>query len=400
MTTPQPHGKPTDPYRIFFPLGVLMGIVGVSIWPLYYWEVVGWYNGRAHGFVQTDCFLYAFIVGFLWTAIPKFTGAQPPGRLIQYVVALLIVTQAVAFELRQFVPGHVLFLLSHGIVMAVAARCFIQRRNPPPETFVLVGIGLLTGLMAAVFNAGIALEWISPDFDLMGRRLMPEGMILLLVLGVGGFLGPRLLGYAQLPNFQSIGKLENRTRPPLIVAWRQAFYALAGLSIVASVVLEYAWNYAFLAWVRAAIITALVLLNIRPYRTPLTRTTLAWCVWAAHWFLIAAAWFVPSNPKYRIDFLHVMFMGAFTLLVLAVGTRVVLSHGGHSLMQEKRSWPLRVGLTTGLVALSARLAAAFLPSSFYSHVAWAAVLWIAGMLIWGNFLLRRIRSDATHPDKD
>jgi len=184
------------------------------------------------------------------------------------------------------------------------------------------------------------------------------------------------------------------------MAWRQRFYALAGLSIVASVILEYAWNYSFLAWVRAAITTALVLLNIRPYRSPLTRTTLAWCVWAAHWLLIAASWVVAAIPKYRIDFLHVMFMGAFTLLVLAVGTRVVLSHGGHSLTEEKRSWPLRIGLTTGLVALSARLTAAFLPSSYYSHLAWAAVLWIVGILIWGSFLLRRIRSDATHLDKD
>ena len=374
-----------------------MGIAGVSIWPLYYWEVLGWYNGRSHAFIQTDCFLYAFIVGFLWTAIPKFTGAQPPGRFIQYVVAMLIVAQAVAFEFRQFVPGHVLFVLSHAIVIAVAARCFIQRRNPPPETFVLVGLGLLAGLIAAVFNAGIALEWIPPELDLMGRRLMTEGMVLLLVLGVGGFLGPRLLGFAQLPNFQSIEKLANRTKPSVAIAWRRPFYALAGLSILASVILEYAWNYAFLAWVRAAITTALVLLNIRPYRSPLTRTTLAWCVWAAHWLLMTASWVVPAIPRYRIDFLHVMFMGAFTLLVLAVGTRVVLSHGGHSLMEEKRSWPLRVGLTTGLVALSARLAAAFLPSSYYSHLAWAAVLWMVGILIWGSFLFRRIRSGATPP---
>jgi hypothetical protein len=303
--------------------------------------------------------------------------------------------QAVAFELRQFVPGHVLFVLSHGIVIAVAARCFIQRRNPPPETFVLVGMGLLAGMIAAVFNTGIPGEWIPPELDLMGRRLMTEGMVLLLVLGVGGFLGPRLLGFAQLPNFQSIGKLANGAKPPVALAWRQPLYALAGLSILASVVLEYAWNYAFLTWVRAAITTALVLLSIRPYRSPLTRTTLAWCVWSAHRLLIASVWVVAAIPKYRIDFLHIMFMGGFTLLVLAVGTRVVLSHGGHSLMEEKRSWPLRIGLTTGLVALSSRLAAVFLPSSYYSHLAWAAVLWIVGMLIWGSFLFRRIRSNAT-----
>jgi uncharacterized protein involved in response to NO len=393
MSQLEPHGKPTDPYRIFFPLGVLMGIAGVSIWPLYYWEVITWYNGRSHAFVQIDCFVYAFVVGFLWTAIPKFTGAHPPLRATQYAVASLIVAQAAAFELRQFSLGHVLFVVSHVIVIAVAARCFRQRQHPPPETFVLVGLGLLSGLIAAVVNAGIALEWIPPELDLMGRRLMTEGMVLLLVLGVGGFLGPRLLGFAQLPNFQNIGNISGMAKPPLSMAWRGPLYALAGVVLLGSVILEYAWEFRFLAWVRAGIVTALVMWNLRPYRSPLTRTTLAWCVWAAHWLLVAASWLVAAMPKYQIDLLHVMFMGGFTLLILAVGTRVVLSHGGHPLTEEKRSWPLRIGLITGLVALSARVAAGFLPgSSYFGHLAWAAVLWIVGILIWGSFLLKRIRS--------
>jgi uncharacterized protein involved in response to NO len=65
-------------------------------------------------------------------------------------------------------------------------------------------------------------------------------------------------------------------------------------------------------------------------------------------------WIVAAVPKYRIDFLHIMFMGTFTLLILAVGTRVVLSHGGHALKEEKKSWPIRVGLIAGLIALVAR----------------------------------------------
>jgi len=131
-----------------------MGVAGVMMWPLYYWNVIGWYNGRSHAFVQTDCFLYAFIAGFLWTAIPRFTGAAGPGRLIQYVVAALIVAQAIAFDLRQFPIGHALFIVSHTIVIAVAARCFIQRQHPPPETFVLVGLGLVAGWIAALVMPG------------------------------------------------------------------------------------------------------------------------------------------------------------------------------------------------------------------------------------------------------
>jgi uncharacterized protein involved in response to NO len=131
-------------------------------------------------------------------------------------------------------------------------------------------------------------------------------------------------------------------------------------------------------------------MNIRPWRTPVTRTTLAWCVWTAHWLLIAALWLVVVAPRYRIDFLHVMFIGGFTLLILAVGTRVVLSHGGHALTEEKRSWPLRIGLVTGIIAMLARIGAPFSPESYFGHLAWAAELWIVGMGIWGFYLLRRI----------
>jgi uncharacterized protein involved in response to NO len=389
----EPHGTPKDPYRIFFPLGILMGIAGVSIWPLYYFEVIGWYNGRSHAFIQIDCFVYAFIVGFLWTAIPKFTGADPPRRSTQYVLGSLIVAQAIAFELRAFPIGHALFIVSHVIVVAVAARCFLQRQHPPPETFVLVGLGLLSGLIAAVVNTGIALAWIPPELDLLGRRLMTEGMVLLLVLGVGGFLGPRLLGFAQLPNFQEIGHVTDVTKTPWLLEWRRSLYGLAGMLLLASVFLQYAWERQEFAWLRAALTTGLIVWNIQIYRSPSTRSTLSWCVWTSHWLLVVASWLVAASPKYRIDLLHVTFMGGFTLLILAVGTRVVLSHGGHSLALEKRSWPLRIGWITGLVALLARLSAAFLPGSLYfSHLAWAALLWMAGILIWGGFLLKRIRT--------
>jgi len=70
------HGKPADPYRIFFPLGIVLGAMGVSIWPLYYFGITEGYSGRAHAFVQTDGFLYSFIAGFLLTAVPRFTVPQ------------------------------------------------------------------------------------------------------------------------------------------------------------------------------------------------------------------------------------------------------------------------------------------------------------------------------------
>src|SRR5215467_4086081 len=98
----EPHGKLSDPYRLFFPLGIILGTMGVAIWPLYYYGVTPGYSGRAHAFVQTDGFLYAFIAGFLLTAVPRFTGTEAPSLSVQYALAAIILGCAAAFEFEYF----------------------------------------------------------------------------------------------------------------------------------------------------------------------------------------------------------------------------------------------------------------------------------------------------------
>jgi uncharacterized protein involved in response to NO len=121
-------------------------------------------------------------------------------------------------------------------------------------------------------------------------------------------------------------------------------------------------------------------------------------VWTANWLIVAAVWLVALLPRYRVDFLHVLFIGGFSLLILAVATRVTLSHGGHDPRREQRSWPLRLGLTCGLIALMARIGAPFAPATYFEHLAFAGVLWMAGILLWGVYLVRLIRSVRLSPD--
>src|SRR5439155_5858680 len=166
------HGKPADPYRIFFPLGIVLGAMGVSIWPLYYFGITDGYSGRAHAFVQTDGFLYAFIIGFLLTAIPRFTGTEAPSRTVQYGLALIVALSAVAFELQFFTIGQTGFVLAHFTLITLAARRFMRRQQDPPETFSLVGLGLISGAVGALINAGIAWNTIGPSWDVLGKRLL------------------------------------------------------------------------------------------------------------------------------------------------------------------------------------------------------------------------------------
>jgi uncharacterized protein involved in response to NO len=364
----------------------VFGVAGASIWPAYFLGLTPGYSGRAHAFVQANGFLYAFVAGFLLTAIPRFTGTDAPGRTAQYALAALLIMATAAFEVQAFSFGHLVFLAAHATVIVLAARRFRRRRSPPPDTFVFVGAGMLAGLVAASLNAAVALEAIEPAWDLLGRRMLTEGMVLLLVLGVGGFLGPRLLGFAPMP-VVPIGTFTPKRR-------RIFLYAAAAVVLIATLAGEYRFGLASLAYARAAVVTAVLLTTMKPWRRPASPTTVAWCVWTGTWFVILGACAAAVAPRYRPDLLHVVFMGGFTLLILAVATRVTLSHGGHSLEAERRSWPLRIGMATGLLALVTRLGATLAPNAFFEHLALAAAVWIAGIVFWGAALVQRIRHRA------
>jgi uncharacterized protein involved in response to NO len=365
-----------DPYRIFFPLGVLLGLAGVSIWPLYGFGVTAGYSGRAHALVQTNGFLFAFVAGFLLTAVPRFTGTEAPSRPTQICLAITLIVSAAASEFQAFGIGTAASLVAHALLLALVARRFVHRRQPPPSTFVLIGFGLVSGALAAVVNFGVAWEIIPAFWDLLGKRLLTEGMMLLLVLGVGGTLGQQLLGASPI------------ALPP---GRQERLWAAAGSAILISLIAEYGFGQKWMAFVRAAVATAVIFSTLHIWRRPAIRSTLSWCVWTAQWLTVVSVWLVAAAPKYRVDFLHVLFIGGFSLLIFAVGTRVTLSHGDHDLGAERRSWPLRVGLAMGLIALLARVGAPFAQTTYFEHLAFAALFWMGGTICWGAYIATMIR---------
>jgi hypothetical protein len=230
-------------------------------------------------------------------------------------------------------------------------------------------------------NTTIAFELLAPSWDLLAKRLLTEGMFLMLVLGVGGFLGPRLMGFAALPQPEMAGPSTNSGK---------LLYAGAGFFLLVSLSVEYGLDFAAAGYFTALATTAILVLTVKPWQLPAVRTTLAWCVWMANLLVVGGVWLAAIAPAYRADFLHVLFI-SFTLLIVAVGTRVTLSHGGHPLSRERRSWPLRLGLATALIAMLARLGAPFVPNTYFEHLAWAGILWITGMTFWGGYIVRLLR---------
>src|SRR3989338_7969604 len=79
-----------EPCRLFFPLGVWMGTVGLSPWFFYAFGLSKTYSGFFHSSVQMLAYMNCFITGFLMTFIPRFTGAAHASKRELFSFLLLL----------------------------------------------------------------------------------------------------------------------------------------------------------------------------------------------------------------------------------------------------------------------------------------------------------------------
>jgi hypothetical protein len=94
-----------EPFRLFFPQAVLAGIVGVLLWPLYFWHFTEFYPGLGHIRIMAFGFFGGFIFGFLGTALPRMLSARP---FEIYEVALLLLlhgAMVISFALERIFVG-------------------------------------------------------------------------------------------------------------------------------------------------------------------------------------------------------------------------------------------------------------------------------------------------------
>jgi hypothetical protein len=97
------------------------------------------------------------------------------------------------------------FWINLTFLLVFAIRRFLRRQaNPPPE-FVFVGVGLLLGWIAAWIRFDTWMPWSLGISELVGRRLISEGMVLMLVLGVAGKLVPMFFGFSKANPLVALG---------------------------------------------------------------------------------------------------------------------------------------------------------------------------------------------------
>jgi uncharacterized protein involved in response to NO len=114
-----------EPFRIFFPLGLLLGAVGVMLWPLYVWHVIGFYPANTHVRLMIEGMMGSFIIGFLGTAGPRLLDALPLTAAEASALLALQIVSSLLHLAQEQTAGDIVFLallLFFVGVMATRAR--------------------------------------------------------------------------------------------------------------------------------------------------------------------------------------------------------------------------------------------------------------------------------------
>lgn len=372
-----------EPFRIFFPVGVLLGMTGVAVWPLFVWHAIGFYPANAHVRLMIEGLMGSFIIGFLGTAGPRLLDASP---LTAAEVSALLAMQLVSalLHLAQMqTAGDIVFLVLLLLFLGMMATRARTRRDLPPPHFVLVLFGFFNAI-AGIFLIVAAKSMADGLFaNQLGSLMLNEGFVLFPILGVGAFFFPKLLGGA---------KPEPSDLRIAVALWvtRAGIAALTALVIWSSFVME------ALGWIRAAaLVRGLTTLTYfvmqghlleRPSGPPF----LAQCFRFGALLLVVGLFLPAVLPAYRVANLHLTFIGGFSIIVFTVSTRVILGHAGQSHLFRKRLGFVMAALALLVVAMVARVGADFIPSARNSHLVYAALIWLLAAIVWACALLPKL----------
>lgn len=377
-----------EPYRVFFPLGVLAGMGGVLLWPLYYAQWLGYNPIDAHPRLMIEGFLGAFVLGFLGTAFPRLTGNR--GWLGAELVVLLGLWGGGVWSAasgRVAVADGIFTVLLGVLFCGLVLRWACGHRDTPPPGFVLALAGLLGGALAAACLAWQHGLWLGVTGQAWAKLWLFQGFLLLPLMGIGPYLLPRFFG---LPSSHAF---DDSPRPPR-GWWRRVGAALFwGMHVVASFALE-VYGYAQLGQLlRAIALGVWFALETPVFRRGNVSSTTGNVVRVALVCMLAGWAAAAFWPAARAGSLHLVFTAGLGLVALAVGTRVVYGHAGkHALLVGRMRW---LRWTAGLVLLAAltRMSADFLPTVRISHHVYAAWTWTLAGLVWcgavAKFLWRR-----------
>jgi uncharacterized protein involved in response to NO len=370
-----------EPFRLFFPLGILAGVAGVMLWPLFYWQMLTVWPGVAHPRLMIGGFGGAFVTGFLGTAWPRFLESRNLRAPEVLLLAALWLAACGCWLSARLSAGDALMASELTCLLLMLLRRVHRAGGMPPPGFLLAFLSVAAG-------AVILFRWAFPPATLttweymFSRLFFWQGFLLLPLLGVGSYLFPRF--------FPEGGKHPGRAA---VGASRPAFVSVAALRRKIGVLLPAVMVVASFAWeasggiVEGNLLRALALAVWAGLALPAllmrrAASTRAVCLRVALGsifvsFVARALW-----PQWPVAMQHLLFLSGFGLALLLVADRVSLGHNDLLETAPARSVFWRWLLWLLIIAAATRVTADTVPKVMISHYIYAALLWAIVSVWW------------------
>ncbi len=365
-----------EPFRIFFPCAIIVGLIGVSLWPLYFSGVSKFYPGLSHARIMAYGLFGGFIFGFLGTAMPRMLSTTAFARIEVLLLLVVYLAMNTLYAMAKISGGDTLFLALLGIFGLCVAWRFPKRKDTPPPGFILVLLGLLCAMGGAILGIVASYSDEPPARPLLQHLLSYQGFVLLPILGVGAFVLPRFFG---LPNPHDLPEAKTPGSGWLARAWPAL---TTGILILVSFWLEADGWFRLGPGIRFVTSLVYVACELPLFRAAKIKNAFGIVLKLAFIFMIAGFLFVSLFPQFRVSLLHLTLVGGFAVVTFSVATRVVFGHSGNlSKMSEPNRWLL---VATGLMwfAMATRISGDFWPKITASHYIYGAVIWTLGVALW------------------
>ena len=377
-----------EPYRLLFPLGTLLAVAGMGVWiPYAFWPSAIGYPGQGHAVVQIQGFLMCFIFGFLTTMLPKALGVRPLGPIAYalFPLGLIGLAASALAGAPAMAQGFHLALLANFLFFALTR--FPQRKSQPPPNFVFIAAAMGADLIGTALKLYALLGYSDGPALRAGAILQYQAFPLLLIVGVGGFLLPKLFGQ---------GPVDARAFP----AKSSGFGGQAALviALLASYGVEIAGLYdggtrgvRFAYAIRAAAFAWFLWKEIRIQKTPGNLPPYLRAARISLWVMAAGLVMPIFRPQYMLAWEHVIFLSGFMRLTLSVAIRVLTAHAGRLEMLGLHARQIRVYGMLIVLSMMTRIFTEIWPNGRALHLAVAAVLALLALRIWARLFLPLVR---------
>ncbi|MFL5409829.1 MAG: NnrS family protein [Myxococcales bacterium] len=373
-----------DPSKLLVAMGAALATAGVLPWLLFalglhslyepIFRSVG-FRSSFHPLVQVEGFLACFAIAFLFAYIPRRTGTAPAARWQVAIAVAAPVAIAVLAFLDKWVWAQVVWL----VLLAMAAEFSLRRmrRARLPASFVWVPIGILMGVCGAVLaGAGVMLGGRQYFLHEIGRGLLLQGMFTALVLGTFDLIVPAVAEEVDEVADRKL-VLEAVLHSVCAVAFFASFFA--GEMVSAQL------GFAIRALVTLIVVSGPLQSAPMPLYPGMSDRMLRVCIWMLP---LGYSW-VAIAPLYRRAGLHVVYLGCFTALVLAVAAHLSLSRHPVTERQRARPWQLALGGGLLAVALTARTLLELDPPNFHLWLGMAAASFLTATVPWAALRRRK-----------